>query len=125
MNMCFRMMGVAIKRNVQVVCCEETQADAADDFAFDQGEPTVVKGRTLPIKVRKRRRMHPAFVMACVWPLAGLLLTCAFAFGGILQVFRVLSLIEADTAADTPKRSHLVGRQGEVDFIWHIVTGVY
>eukprot|EP00750_Incisomonas_marina_P003929 INCI13426.3.p1 GENE.INCI13426.3~~INCI13426.3.p1 ORF type:complete len:1489 (+),score=265.33 INCI13426.3:383-4468(+) len=86
-NMAARLMGVAIKRNVQVVCCDETQADAADDFAFDQGEPTVVKGRTLPIKV-----------------------------------FRVLSLIEADSASDTSKRSHLVGRQGEVDFIWHIVT---
>jgi len=45
------MMGVAIKKNVPVVCCAETQADAAESFSFDQGEPTKVKGRLLPLKV--------------------------------------------------------------------------
>ena len=115
-------MGVAIKRNVQVVCCDETQADAADDFAFDQGEPTVVKGRTLPIKVRNNVR-H-AFVMTRFW-LSRVTVNSCFACGGIPKVFRVLSLIEADSASDTSKRSHLVGRQGEVDFIWHIVTSAF
>ena len=46
-----RLMGVAIKRKVPVVCCAETQADAEADFAFDHGEPTLVKGRSVPIKV--------------------------------------------------------------------------
>ena len=115
-------MGVAIKRNVQVVCCAETQADAAAEFAFDQGELTVVKGRSLPIKVGTASRL--TFVIAHV---------CGHLFNALAlfalrhyrkQVFRVLSSVEADSATDAPKRSQLVGRQGEVDFIWHIVTGV-
>jgi hypothetical protein len=37
-----RLMACALKRNVPLLCDEDTQADAAEAFSFDQGEPTKV-----------------------------------------------------------------------------------